>query len=84
MDTIEQPTSETAPDKGEDLNPLHLTHAQFQRAVEFLDDIKKGIVGFLMAPKRSIAVCFPIEMDDGSVQMFHGYRVLHNRVLGCQ
>ncbi|MGD8593374.1 MAG: Glu/Leu/Phe/Val dehydrogenase [Gammaproteobacteria bacterium] len=82
MDTIEQPTSETAPDKGEDLNPLHLTHAQFQRAVEFLDDIKKGIVGFLMAPKRSIAVCFPIEMDDGSVQMFHGYRVLHNRVLG--
>ncbi|WP_455212272.1 Glu/Leu/Phe/Val family dehydrogenase [Kaarinaea lacus] len=82
MDITEQSPSETAPGNGEDLNPLHLTHAQFQRAVEFLDDIKKGIIGFLMAPKRSISVCFPIEMDDGSVQIFHGYRVLHNRVLG--
>jgi len=81
MDSIEQPAAEAEAD-GEDLNPLHLTHAQFQRAVNYLDAIKKGIVGFLMAPKRSITVCFPIEMDDGSVQMFHGYRVLHNRVLG--
>jgi glutamate dehydrogenase/leucine dehydrogenase len=82
MDTAEQPNAETASENGEDLNPLHLTHAQFQRAVEYLDDIKKGIIGFLMAPKRSISVCFPIEMDDGSVKIFHGYRVLHNRVLG--
>ena len=82
MDNIEQANSEISSGNGEDLNPLHLTHAQFQRAVEFLDDIKKGIIGFLMAPKRSISVCFPIEMDDGSVRIFHGYRVLHNRVLG--
>jgi glutamate dehydrogenase (NAD(P)+) len=82
MDSVDQPNSETAPGNGEDLNPLHLTHAQFQRAVEYLDDIKRGIIGFLMAPKRSISVCFPIEMDDGSVRIFRGYRVLHNRVLG--
>jgi glutamate dehydrogenase (NAD(P)+) len=69
-------------DEGEDLDPLHITHAQFRRAVEHLDDMKKGIVGFLMAPKRAISVCFPIEMDDGSVKIFHGYRVLHNRVMG--
>ena len=81
MDSIEQPAAEAEAD-GEDLNPLHLTHAQFQRAVNYLDAIKKGIVGFLMAPKRSITVCFPIEMDDGSVRIFTGYRVLHNRVLG--
>ncbi|WP_455205116.1 Glu/Leu/Phe/Val family dehydrogenase [Kaarinaea lacus] len=80
----EKDIAETAGDVVEDieLDPLHLTHAQFQRAVEYIDDIKRGIVGFLMAPKRSISVCFPIEMDDGSVKIFHGYRVLHNRVLG--
>lgn len=82
MDTDEQSAPDVMPANGEDLNPLHLTHAQFQRAIEYLDDMKKGIIGFLMAPKRSITTCFPIEMDDGSVRIFHGYRVLHNRVLG--
>jgi glutamate dehydrogenase (NAD(P)+) len=82
MTDIENNTIEGMPTNGEDLDPLHITHAQFQRAIEHLDDIKKGVIGFLMAPKRSIIVCFPIEMDDGSVRIFHGYRVLHNRVLG--
>lgn len=84
MDTNIEASSgpESASANGEDLNPLHLTHGQFQRAVEYLDDLKRGIIGFLMAPKRSITVCFPIELDDGSVKMFTGYRVLHNRVLG--
>ena len=82
MDNITESTEIRSPANGEDLDLLHMTHAQFKRAVEYLDDIKKGIVGFLMAPKRSIRVCFPIEMDDGSVRIFAGYRVLHNRVLG--
>ncbi len=82
MDSTVPTPSEPSSATGEDLNPLHLTHAQFQRAVVYLDDIKKGLIGFLMAPKRSISVCFPIQMDDGSVRIFTGYRVLHNRVLG--
>lgn len=81
MENIDQST-EALSNGSEEFDPLHLTHAQFQRAIEHLDDIKKGIIGFLMAPKRSISVCFPIEMDDCSVQIFTGYRVLHNRVLG--
>ena len=40
------------------------------------------MVEFFQLPKRMLTVCFPIEMDDGSVQTFRGYRVLHNRVLG--
>jgi hypothetical protein len=32
--------------------------------------------------KRSISVCFPVEMDDGAVRTFHGYRVLHSSILG--
>ena len=37
---------------------------------------------FLRCPIRTITVCFPIEMDDGSVQTFTGFRVLHSRVRG--
>lgn len=66
----------------EDLDPLHISQAQLERAIHHLDDLKRGVIGFLNAPKRSISVCFPIEMDDGSVRIFKGYRVLHNRVLG--
>jgi glutamate dehydrogenase (NAD(P)+) len=44
--------------------------------------MKRGLVDFLNSPKRTISVCFPIELEDGSVVTFRGYRVVHNRVLG--
>jgi len=37
---------------------------------------------FFEAPKRSITIGFPVQMDDGSIRNFEGYRVLHNTVLG--
>lgn len=66
----------------EDLHPQHISRQQFARAVEHLRHLKRGLIDFFVAPKRSISVCFPIELEDGSVQMFHGYRALHNRILG--
>ncbi len=66
----------------EDLDPAHLARFQFERAVAWLDGFKNGLIESLAAPKRSIEVCFPVEMEDGSVRTFRGYRVLHNRVLG--
>ncbi|GAB4391418.1 MAG: Glu/Leu/Phe/Val dehydrogenase [Kiloniellaceae bacterium] len=65
-----------------ELDPLHVTRQQFDRAREHLLGFKRGLIEFFQVPKRSISVCFPVEMEDGSVQTFHGYRVLHNRVLG--
>lgn len=44
--------------------------------------MKHGLIDFLKQPKRVTTVNFPIEMDDGSVQSFRGYRVVHNRVFG--
>jgi len=55
---------------------------QFERALTWIDDIKVGIIEYLINPKRTIHVRFPIRMDDGSIQTFHGFRVLHNRVRG--
>lgn len=63
-------------------DPLAMMHEQFDRAVTLVGALKSGLIDFFKAPKRSIGVCFPVEMDDGSVRTFHGYRVLHNRILG--
>ncbi len=33
-------------------------------------------------PERELKVSFPVEMDDGHIQMFEGYRVQHNSTRG--
>ncbi|OGT90288.1 MAG: glutamate dehydrogenase [Gammaproteobacteria bacterium RIFOXYA12_FULL_61_12] len=70
------------PSQVENLNPAEISREQFRRANAHLLGLKKGLVDFLNNPKRIISVCFPIEMADGSVRSFVGYRVLHNNVLG--
>jgi len=66
----------------EALDPYPNSRQQFERAYSHLQGLKKGLIDFLNSPKRTVSVCFPIELEDGSVETFHGYRVLHNRVLG--
>ena len=36
----------------------------------------------LLSPEREITVSIPLKMDDGSLRMFTGYRVLHSTLLG--
>jgi glutamate dehydrogenase/leucine dehydrogenase len=55
---------------------------QFERALTWIDGIKEGIIDFLINPKRTIHVRFPVNMDDGSIRTFHGFRVLHSGVRG--
>src|SRR5262249_38191550 len=66
----------------EDLNPEHIAAQQFDQAVRYLPELKRGLIDFLRLPARTITLEFPIELDDGSVQTFTGYRVLHSRVRG--
>jgi glutamate dehydrogenase (NAD(P)+) len=66
----------------EDLNPFHIAAQQFDKAAAYLPGLKKGLIDFLKRPAKTISLEFPIEMDDGSVQTFRGYRVLHNKVRG--
>jgi glutamate dehydrogenase (NAD(P)+) len=54
---------------------------QFDNAVKYLD-IKTGLKEMLRVPKRELTVNFPVQMDDGSVRIFTGYRVHHNTALG--
>lgn len=81
--SVEMTTTIPAPDEQtENHNPVHMARQRFERARLHLDGIKRGLVDFLNSPKRTISVCFPIELEDGSVVTFRGYRVVHNRVLG--
>jgi glutamate dehydrogenase (NAD(P)+) len=54
---------------------------QFHAAADHLS-LKRWIREYLAYPHRELIVNFPVEMDNGSVQMFTGYRVHHNTVLG--
>jgi glutamate dehydrogenase (NAD(P)+) len=68
--------------QAENLNLFVNARHQFERALTWVDDLKVGLVEYLINPKRTIHLRFPIHMDDGSVKTFHGFRVLHNRVRG--
>jgi glutamate dehydrogenase (NAD(P)+) len=81
-DTSGVPVDLKSPCEEEDLNPFHVAQMQFDRAMQHLPELHDGLVEFLKSPDRTIAINFPVEMDDGSVRTFTGYRVLHSRVRG--
>jgi glutamate dehydrogenase/leucine dehydrogenase len=65
----------------EHINPYEIALQQYDRAVAYLD-LPKGIINFLRCPKRELSVNFPVRLDNGDVEVFTGYRVHHNTVLG--
>ena len=60
----------------------------WQHALQQLDEIAERIEleswihKKLRHPKRELIVSIPVRMDDGSVEVFTGYRVQHNITLG--
>ncbi|WP_455220750.1 Glu/Leu/Phe/Val family dehydrogenase [Kaarinaea lacus] len=72
----------TADEDVENFDPIYISEQQFDRAARYIVDLKKGLIDFLKQPKRTTIVNFPIELDDGTVKSFEGYRVMHNRVFG--
>ncbi|MEE8171117.1 MAG: Glu/Leu/Phe/Val dehydrogenase dimerization domain-containing protein [Phycisphaerae bacterium] len=45
-------------------------------------NLEKEIRMLLRTPYRELVVQIPVRMDDGRLEMFHGYRVQHNGVRG--
>ncbi len=50
-------------------------------AVDFLG-LDSGLAQVLASPEREITVSFPVAMDDGTNQVFTGYRVQHSSARG--
>ena len=59
------------------INPWNVAQQQFDLAAERLN-LDPGLRRVLRQPRRELTVHFPVKMDDGSVQVFTGYRVQHN------
>ena len=66
----------------QNLNPYEIAVQQFDRAAKYLPELKAGAKAMLRKPKRELTVNFPVHMDDGSVEIFTGYRVHHSTALG--
>jgi len=68
--------------KVENLDPNHISLVQIEQAISHLDHLNLDLINFIGFPKRTLIVNFPVEMDDGSIQTFQGYRILHNKFMG--
>ena len=44
--------------------------------------LDEGLISMLSYPERRLDVSVPVEMEDGSVRVFHGHRVQHSTALG--
>src|SRR5207237_5227523 len=58
-------------------SPWHTYLSQVDRVLPYLGRLARWSET-LKRPKRALIVDVPIEMDDGSVDHFEGYRVQHN------
>ena len=57
------------------------TNYFFERAMKIMD-VGPNIEDLLMTANRDVTVKIPLEMDDGQVRVFKGYRVQHNNSRG--
>jgi glutamate dehydrogenase len=65
----------------EEKNPFINALSQLSRA-EKVSTSNGDIIKILGAPNREIKVSIPVSMDDGTLQIFEGYRVQYNNILG--
>jgi glutamate dehydrogenase (NAD(P)+) len=59
------------------INAWEVAQQQFDRAADKLN-LDPGLRRVLRQPRRELTVHFPVQMDDGSVEVYTGYRVQHN------
>lgn len=64
-----------------EVNPFETAQQQLDKAAEVLD-LDKSVHQALREPMRTFIVNFQVEMDDGSMKTFRGYRVQYNDALG--
>ena len=72
---------EPAPYRKGEANPFESMMVRFDKACE-LYNLDKGLYNYLASPVKQVIVSIPVSMDDGSLQVFEGYRVIHDNILG--
>jgi glutamate dehydrogenase (NAD(P)+) len=62
-------------------NPFEIAKAQLRRVGEVFG-IDRNLTRVLSQCKKAVEVSIPVAMDDGSIEVFLGYRVTHNIARG--
>lgn len=62
-------------------NPLESMMSRFNEAARILG-LNEQFANVLKSPDKVVIVNIPVTMDDGSIQVFEGYRVVHSVHLG--
>jgi glutamate dehydrogenase/leucine dehydrogenase len=85
MTDISQPKNsnykEPAPYHKDVDNPFESMMETFDKAAEMLK-IDEGVYEYLKKPVKQVIVSIPIQMDNGEIKVFEGYRVIHDNILG--
>ncbi len=71
---------EPAPIKDKE-NPFESMMSRFRIAAEHLG-LDEEVYDVLKSPTKQVIVSLPVTMDDGSIKVFEGYRVIHSNILG--
>ena len=71
---------EPAPIKDKE-NPFESMMSRFHIASQALG-LNDEVYNVLKNPVKQVIVSLPITMDDGSIRVFEGYRVIHSNILG--
>ena len=64
-----------------ELNVFESAEARFEIAAKKLG-LEQGVYRFLKCPEREITCYIPVALDNGKLEVFTGYRVLHSTVRG--
>lgn len=62
-------------------NPFENAMTQLDNVVE-VKAFNKDFIAKLRQPNRDVRISIPVQMDDGTLQIFEGYRVEYNNALG--
>ncbi|MEK6783781.1 MAG: Glu/Leu/Phe/Val dehydrogenase [Bacteroidota bacterium] len=62
-------------------NPFEAMMSRFRTASQILG-LEEEVYNVLKSPAKQVIVSLPITMDDGSIKVFEGYRVIHSTILG--
>jgi glutamate dehydrogenase (NAD(P)+) len=77
----ESPLHSAAGHEDPEFNPQLSAEARFDNAAELLR-IDEGLRKVLRSPSREITVHLPVQLDDGRLEVFTGYRVQHSIARG--
>ncbi|MEX0906486.1 MAG: Glu/Leu/Phe/Val dehydrogenase [Balneolaceae bacterium] len=62
-------------------SPFESMMERFRFAAEILE-LDEGMFQYLAQPVKQVIVSIPVVMDSGKIEVFEGYRVIHDNVLG--